>query len=650
VILLAASSALAAINQKVSGPGNGEVAGDVVAVGTDVGSTYAIVSVTVTIGGVTTPLPLAGGIAYQASVPIAALPEGPTPATITATNVMGETVSETRTFIHDRVPTLTIESPRDWMFRSSPAPIRVKATCDDSALHPCDHIVVSVPNPYKRVLATVSGATIDQDVVVDPWRTALTVDAYDTLGLVRSVTIPLAYDATPSLSVLHRVPGRALDMDATRILYTSRAGLFIRDIATGADTRVGDDVGDTGTGALTLTGAVRDERWVSANRRYYVSGLNKGVFPNTRPITVDALTGISYQCLPDHSPYTVVVGIAGVLDVGNTVWRTQGFNSDSHVHYCDLPGSIAPHLTRYFAPGDVNDIVVSGQSGVYSQYQDKNTWLASIELRAPTGTVTLAPSGFYNVSIPEYIRESGRFRGRAHVDFDTMCDWAGFTKLVGNDMIAFIRSPSGVITQRGIWTGLNELGGIGPTGELIVNDHLTRDGAAPVLFKARATRAKWIEGRFLGFAGEAILESSVSPPGGPAYCGGAIGDAGAPPDAAVGGAGGASDAAGAADARPDSAVSPAADAASFDAAPLDAGPTGPSSPSAGGSSGGGVAPSSPGAGGPPSAGSADEGGCAAAGGPAGALGALAGSLVVVGLALRRRTASRGADRAPRRAA
>jgi hypothetical protein len=414
VVFFAASSALAAINQKVSGPGNGEVAGDTVSVGTDVGSTYAIVSVTVTIGGVTTPLPLVGGIAYQATVPLDAFPEGPLAATITATNVVGETVSATQTFIHDRVPTLTIASPGDWTYRSAVTPIRVKATCSDTAIYPCDHLVVSRDDgpPLNRVvIASVAGANIDQDISVPDRTKAITVEAYDTLGLKRSVTIPLAYDATPGLSVLHRVPGRALDMDATRILYTSRAGLFIRDIATGVDARVGDDVGDGGTGALTLTGAVRDERWVSANRRYYVEGLNvTGAFPGSRPITVDAQTGTPYMCPTGVLPYSTVIGIAGVTDVGNVLWTTKSPGPNpSDLFICALPDR--PSTTFYSQP--TNDIVVSGESSVFSLYTGVATALAAIATRAGQ----LAPSVPVSL-VPKYVQDSKRMSGRARVDFD----------------------------------------------------------------------------------------------------------------------------------------------------------------------------------------------------------------------------------------
>lgn len=640
-VSLVAVPALASINQKVSGPGDGEVAGDSVSVGTNVTSTYAIVSVTVTIGGVTTPLPHVGGTGYQATVPLDAFAEGPLPATITATNVVGETVSATQTLIHDRVPTLTIASPGEWKFRSAETPIRVKATCGDTALYPCDHLVVLGFDAYTLknvVLGTYASASVDEDFSVSQRYTRIVIEAYDTLGLKRSVTIPLAYDATPGLSVLHRVPGRALDMDATRILYTSRAGLFIRDIATGNDTRIGDDVGDTGTGALTLTGAVRDERWVSANRRYYVSGFNTGQWPGSRPITVDALTGASHVCAAAAKPYTAVVGMGGVTDVGKPVWMTMGYASSPapFAFFCDLP---TRDFTEWYSIFHVNDVLVSGQWGVYSDHQDRGVNMASITARSPSTKVTLAPA-VPSALVPKYVRDSRRYAGRARVDFDTMCDWVAFTKLVGSDMLAFIRSPSGAITQRGIWSGLNELGGMGPTGELIVDGYLTRDGSAPVLFKAKATRAKWVEGRFLAFAGEAILESSASPPGGPTSCGGGPPpvDGGAAPDAAPVDAGAASDAAGGPSdaATADSMAGDAALDPAADAAPFDDGASADPSPGAGASSSGAA---SGGAAVPPSSGSPDDGGCATGGGPAGALGALAGALVVAGLARRRRVAA-----------
>lgn len=61
VVLSMSRSAWAAIAQVVTGPLDGDPAGDTLFVGTKVTSSFAITKVTVTILGVTTPVTLRGG-------------------------------------------------------------------------------------------------------------------------------------------------------------------------------------------------------------------------------------------------------------------------------------------------------------------------------------------------------------------------------------------------------------------------------------------------------------------------------------------------------------------------------------------------------------------------------------------------------------
>lgn len=642
-------TAWASISQGVNGPGEGEVAVESISVGTNVTSSEPITEAKVTIGGVTTPLsPVGPG--YGAVVPLAGLPEGPLTAVVTVTNALGESVSTTRTFIHDKRPTIAVTAPKPWLFRSSPTSVRVTVSCADTALYPCDHI--TVPG-----LGDVPGASVDQDVAVPPSATSLTIDVVDTLGVKSSATVPLAYDATPTLSALYTVPGRALDADATRILYTNASGLWIRDIATGAETRAGDDVGDAGTGALTLTGAVGDERWVSGNRRFYVSGIAKSaVSHGERPTVTDALAGTSVTCGFNERPYDPIASVVGLSDTGVPHWLTAPYVLNGLASWQCSPSRFA-----VLSPTDSqHDAITSGGVYVYARSNSLTGDVAAIVCvrengsSAPCG-VLAPPVGL--AAAPTWMDGNGRRLGRARLDFDTSCGWTAFTKLVGSQLQAFIQSPSGVVTGRGP-TSVSTLGGIAPNGELIVTSsgtqYLTREGQPTVTFSTTHTRAKWVEGRWLGFSGGAILASSESLPGGPAYCASPAGapdggapDAGASPDASA-----PSSDAGASDATPDASASDAGaiakpDAApSSDGAPSPSGPTGGPSGSGSGSGGAGSASggSSSSGGGAPSD---DPGGCStASGGGTGA--GVVGALAVFGLLLHRRRVRRGRRAPPRR--
>jgi len=629
-VLLWAPAAFASITQGVNGPGEGEIGVESISVGTQVTSSVPLTEVKVTIGGVTTPL-TAVGPGYGAVVPLAALPEGPLTAVVTATNTLGESVSTARTFIHDRRPTISVASPKPWFFRSSPAAVRVTVSCADTAAYPCDHI--TVPG-----LGNVPGASMDQDVPVPASATSLTIDVVDTLGIKSSTTIPLAYDATPTLSLLHTMPGRVLDMDATRVLYTNASGLWIRDLATGTDTRAGDDVGDTGTGALTLTSAVHDERWVSGNQQFYVSGIAKNGNAE-RPTVTDALTGATFTCDFGQKPYDPITRVVGVSDSGSVQWFTPNLNLPGLMTWrCGAPGGLK--TISLDPPYAQNDAMTSGAVYVYA----RNTWpvadLAPIvcvrESGNPAPCGQLAPT-VSQATLPSWMSADGRLKGRARLDFDTSCGWTGFTKLVGSQLQAFIQSPTGVVSPRGP-TSVASLGGIAPNGELVVStgltQYLTREGQPTVTFSTTRTRAKWVEGRWLGFSGSAILASSESLPGGPAYCnsvpapdGGApVVDAGAPSDAGPVEAGmdGAGDAGSAS--KPDATLTPDGGA-----------PASSSSSSSGtpGASSGGSSASDP---------SDDPGGCSTSTGGSTGAGAL-GALAALGLLVHRRRARSASHRA-----
>lgn len=628
LVFLASATAWASITQVVTSPLDGDPAGDTLNVGTKVTSSFAITKVTVTILGVSTPVTLRGGgppVYYQSEVPLDAFPEGNLLATIVAENAGGESVTTTRAIVHDKPPIITVASPTRWTFRSSATPIRLKVTCSDTALYPCAQM--DIPT-----LGVVAGSAFDADIVPPVTARDLSVTVWDTLGLASTVKIPLAYDPTPTLSILHTVPGRVLDVDDTRILFTNPAGMWVRTLATGADARVGDDVGDAGKGELALSGAVAGEGMVSANRRFVVTST-----AGWRPTSLDLLTGVSTTCPSTGKPYTSVGKMVGVSDEGWPAWLASG-GSEAAWHCATTAAGSYPHPSAViWAPGHcdatahVHDAVLSGRKYVFSGFDINYTGLNSIawnDLRpgapcgAGQGQGVLAPY-VAEKDVPLSRRGSERRSGRARLNFDTRCDWIGFTKLVGTDILAFIRSPSGVVTQRGIWSGENTLGGIAPNGEMIVLGgaglNVTRDGAPPALFSTTTARARWAGGRWLALAGNAVLESSASPPGGPLDCPGTTPggpDAGAPDggggaaatdggasDGAVSDAGASSSGSSGPGASSSGSSGPGASSSASSSSGSSSGASGSGSSSSGSSSGGGAPP---------------DGGCSAGSGPPGA--------------------------------
>ncbi len=194
-------------------------------------SDIRVKTLSVTLGGkAATVEPLADDM-YKANVDTVGLPNGPAPLVVTLTDELAATTSRTWTVEVDDPPEIAVAGLRDHGLVTGAAEIRI--TCTDTGLRACAKVWTDIddnagpPTGYTVSLAAFDGS-----------QRPIHVFAQDTAGIVSEVGFSgVTIDRTP-LAPLSRVPGEILEVDATRILFRSAAGLFLRDRGTGADTRV----------------------------------------------------------------------------------------------------------------------------------------------------------------------------------------------------------------------------------------------------------------------------------------------------------------------------------------------------------------------------------------------------------------------------
>jgi hypothetical protein len=571
--------AFAAISASIVGPAPSSVQARSVTVRAKVQSSYSVTGVKAKIGAVEKALTLSGA-EYIGDVDISLVPEGPTSVVVEAANAIGEVATATSSIVRDEPPSVSSTSPIRWTYTKLPGVVRIRAACSDTAAYPCEKITVgglAGTNPTQTFLAS----SIDQDFEV---RGSIGIRVTDSLGLEATTTIPLVYNSSADLSVLLSVPGRVLDIDDTRVLYTNAAGLFVRDRLSLVDSRLGDGVPDPTLPTpairpgpvLALVGAVMDPSYVSANGRYVVA-IGKNAWGHSWPIARDLLTGQEATCVSGTSAPSVV-RIWGVTDVGDVVWRAaQGAASQQNV-VCRFSSPSSPPLPAQGSglsngsPLSAEAGMVAGNTFVYqAAYSLYPLTCATSSCLAPIGAnvVSGAPVVFAGTTLAPQVAwtgqyydwDSNRTTRRAGWDFRTTCGHVAYTQLTGADITTYVRSPSGTTTRRGVWPGRDRIDGLAPNGEVVIhsggNRYIVREGQPPV-FLASVTRAgvslengggledtvKWSGGRWLVLAGNAVLSSVMSPPvpltpcevvpslpdaGAPPFLdAGALGDAGKP--------------------------------------------------------------------------------------------------------------------------
>lgn len=166
---------------------------------------------------------------WQGTLDISALPMGPSTLTFEATNANGETTTLAKNVVHSQQPTL-VTNVVDESVASPSLAVSLACTKTDPT-YPCAKVEVKVD---ATVLAT--GASLNQSVSLAAWE-GKAIDvlliATDTAGLRTLRSVPVFVESSPNLVRVGEAAGHLLDFDATRLLYTTAAGIAIQDRATG---------------------------------------------------------------------------------------------------------------------------------------------------------------------------------------------------------------------------------------------------------------------------------------------------------------------------------------------------------------------------------------------------------------------------------
>ncbi|WP_437608815.1 hypothetical protein WMF20_48490 [Sorangium sp. So ce834] len=241
--MLPTREAWAAITVTFVEPGQHAWSQTYVNVRVEVSSTVQIARVQAQLGAGSGILTNIGGTTYKAGISTFGLPYGEHALTVTATDVEGTSVSAQRTVFQDQTPTAQVLAPTHEAV-AHPS-LRIAATCVDD--HPADCSIRAIATFHDTSPSTsveLARATAALDTVVDlsaysGRKFNLKFDVLDIHSMMVLQGPTILVEASPLLEVIDEVPGRILDFDGTRILFTKgREELFVLDRATRATTRV----------------------------------------------------------------------------------------------------------------------------------------------------------------------------------------------------------------------------------------------------------------------------------------------------------------------------------------------------------------------------------------------------------------------------
>lgn len=205
---------------------------------TEIDSSFELESVVATIGDLTIPLdPMRPG-EFGKVVSTNGFEHGENLLIVTATDIMGDEVQDSVTFIKDIIPQITIESPmQDELVGTE---IHFRISCQDDGPDGCQLTVLN----GGEVLAT--GVNLIDTVVPFDWSNASQVDLEvraDDSRLKAIEVLKLYVETSQRVDHVETVDGVIVDVDSERILYivesiAYRDILKIRHRETGVETDI----------------------------------------------------------------------------------------------------------------------------------------------------------------------------------------------------------------------------------------------------------------------------------------------------------------------------------------------------------------------------------------------------------------------------
>ncbi|HMH52396.1 MAG TPA: Ig-like domain repeat protein [Candidatus Acidoferrum sp.] len=407
-------------------------------------------------------------------VSLAGLARGQKILTVTATDVFGASAQATRGFVFDKPPVLTVAEPSDETVARPTVHLDISCADDDPA--GCGVITVladgtTVASRTGRIDETISLAAFEGRQV------GLRIRAQDSAGQITEQLRFLYVDSSPRLTEVDRVPGLIVDVTADRILFLDpphNGGLLkVRSRATGVDVTIPPVAGqDPQYGFLTPTGAMFVAMGGSVLQagvydwRGSGSPINLGYPNSTESLRVagdyaiwsgehgPVYTGQPPVLFRRHLPSATNVEVA--LNAGN--WRNDVAENGDVVYWESVNG--AYNIFRYRAgittPLTTDTqlwntyVVTDGVNAVYRKHTpccSNQTY--AITMYGASGEVTLAPA-----------RSQEPAPGR---DYAARNGWTAFTRLNGQALQVWVRSPQGVSTQLSFFGSSSQID-VGQTG------------------------------------------------------------------------------------------------------------------------------------------------------------------------------------------
>lgn len=162
---------------------------------------------------------------YFGSITFTGMPEGPLQLVIFAKDVTGDTLTATRTFIYDKAPVITVESPLP--YASYQSKVHIKATITDPGHTDCTGII-STEDGFSIPFTNSIDTLVDPNPGKDQGSFELNFYGIDSLNEpYPSNVIPLFNDKSSYLVPVYTDSGQILDVDSTRILRAITAGVLI---------------------------------------------------------------------------------------------------------------------------------------------------------------------------------------------------------------------------------------------------------------------------------------------------------------------------------------------------------------------------------------------------------------------------------------
>jgi hypothetical protein len=514
-ILSAAAEAWAAIAIQIVEPRPDALADGTLLVRATVTSDIQVTSATARIASEITPLQREVGTTWFGAVSLSGVSQGRHVLAVTATDASASSATAEVSFVHDRKPVVTVDSPLpDTVARPN---IRVRASCSDGDQTGCVSIQVGIiplgsPSGCPGQVLFTRGTTVDEDLSLLQYANSfihLCVVGTDTAGQQSSRMLDIYVDPSPSLYEVESVPGRILDADDTRILYRHPSDSSIRmkrrGVAQETAGVVGTDGRLFGTGFLHWPdGDAGLHEWKDGQSTKVGDGVERppsvrvdraAWITQEREAVVRVFGGPSDKLAPGVS-YTsaTVAGNGDVLLTGAE--NTTGSTTFGIWRYAN---GIVARIRA--CSGQCRQALSDGRLVVYRV----------MGLQEPSTTYLMDDAGDKLLGTASFA--SGPAVAK---------DWIAYehqsrTGVSMTPRQVFVRAPNGDTNQLSIWETNSAIDSINGSGEVMVLNrdrrYRARPGQSPEAVSSALGRAHWLNGEWHIVIGRSLfrLTPAVSP-------------------------------------------------------------------------------------------------------------------------------------------